>query len=431
MVTRETVCMRRLGGGKRAREVQFGRFLKNGKVTIDRLIEGWSEQTGPAAVGRHVLAIQDTTEINFRTTPERRRGLGEIGKGVGRGVLVHAMLGVDADHGSCLGLVTGRIWTRKGRVAIPHDQRPLSERESERWVCTGLSARQVLAGAAMVTVIGDRESDFYAAWAMLPGANFHLITRVMHDRSLADGASLYAASERFAHAGSQLLELPARTPNRPTRTAALNLRFGQVELRRPRGGAHSHLPKTIAVTLIEVIETRAPKNSEPVHWRLLTTHEVKDAAAAWRIVGWYKLRWKIEQLFRLMKTQGLRLEDSQLETADRLIKLAAITAKAAVVTLQLMQARDGQSAESASVSFTEGEIVVLEAINNQIEGKTALQKNPHPEHSLAWASWIIARLGGWDGYPSSKPPGPITLRYGLEQFRIMRLGWGLRDVCMP
>ena len=85
MVTRETVCMRRLGGGKRAREVQFGRFLNNRKVTIDRLIEGWSEQTGPAAVGRHVLAIQDTTEINFRTTPEHRRGLGEIGKGVGRG----------------------------------------------------------------------------------------------------------------------------------------------------------------------------------------------------------------------------------------------------------------------------------------------------------------------------------------------------------
>ena len=88
MVTRENVCMRRLGGGKRSREVQFGRFLRNSKVTIDHLIEGWSERTTPAVVGRHVLAIQDTSEINFRTTPERRRGLGEIGKGVGRGVLL-------------------------------------------------------------------------------------------------------------------------------------------------------------------------------------------------------------------------------------------------------------------------------------------------------------------------------------------------------
>src|SRR6202011_662925 len=136
-----------------------------------------------------------------------------------------------------------------------------------------------------------------------------------------------------------------------------------------------------------------PKNAEPVHWRLLTTHDVPDATAALQIVAWYKRRWIIEQLYRLMKSQGLRLEDSQIETADRLIKLAAVAAKAAAVTLQLLQARDGQSTESASTSFPEEEIAVLEALNTRIEGKTALQKNPHPKHSLAWASWIIARLG--------------------------------------
>ena len=58
------------------------------KVTVAGLIEGWGEPTASAVSGRHVLAIQDTSEINFKTTPQRRRGLGEIGKGVGRGVLV-------------------------------------------------------------------------------------------------------------------------------------------------------------------------------------------------------------------------------------------------------------------------------------------------------------------------------------------------------
>ena len=208
MVTRTSVCLRRVGGGQRSQEVRFGRFLTNGKVTIDRLIEGWSEQTAPAAAGRHVLAIQDTSEINFRTTPERQRGLGEIGKGIGRGVLVHAMLALDAANGSCLGLVAGRIWTRKGRVIIPHDQRPLAERESERWVYTGEKAKPVLAGAAMVTIIGDRESDFYAAWATLPSPNFHLIMRVMHDRCLVDGSSLYAASQAFASADTSRSTCP-------------------------------------------------------------------------------------------------------------------------------------------------------------------------------------------------------------------------------
>jgi Transposase DDE domain len=431
MVTRASVCLRRVGSGQRSQEVRFGRFLKNGKVTIGRLIEGWSEQTAPAAVGRHVLAIQDTSEINFRTTPERQRGLGEIGKGVGRGVLVHAMLALDAVSGSCLGLVSGRIWTRKGRIVVPHAQRPLNEKESERWVCTGETAKQVLAGATMVTVIGDRESDIYPAWASLPGPNFHLILRVMHERCLVDGSSLSAAGAAFAPADTQCVELPARAPNRPARTARLNLRFGKIELRRPENPVYRDLPKSVCLTLVEVIESECPDNVEPVHWRLLTTHEVADATAAWKIVAWYKRRWIIEQLFRLMKSQGLQLEDSQIETADRLIKLAAVAAKAAAVTLQLLQARDGQGGEPATVSFPTDEITVLEALNARIEGKTTLQKNPHPTHSLAWAAWIIARLGGWDGYPSSKPPGPITFRYGLEQFRVILIGWGLRDVCMP
>jgi hypothetical protein len=249
--------MRRLGGGARSQEVRFGRFLGNSKVTVDRLIAGWSEQTGPAAAGRHVLAIQDTSEINFRTTTARRRGLGEIGKGTGRGVLVHAMLALDADSGSCLGLVAGRVWTRKGRVTVPHDKRALEDRESERWVCTGIDSKKVLASAAMVTIIGDRESDFYSAWATLPGPNFHLISRAMHDRCLADGSSLFAASNDFEFADTRTIELRARA-DRPARSATLNLRFGKVALRRPGGAAHRHLPKSVSVTLIELVESRPP-----------------------------------------------------------------------------------------------------------------------------------------------------------------------------
>ena len=430
MVLRTSVCLRRLGDGLRSQEVRFGRFLRNGKVTIERLIEGWSEQTGAAAAGRHVLAIQDTSEINFQTTTTRRRGLGEIGKGVGRGVLLHAMLALDADTGSCLGLVAGRVWTRKGRITIPHGKRPLEDRESERWVSTGLEAKAVLADAAKVTIIGDRESDFYAAWATLPDHNVHLISRTMHDRCLVDGSSLFAASKDFAVVETRTIELRERA-QQPARSATLNLRFGRVELRRPEGTAYRHLPSSVSVTLVELVEPHPPKKTAPLHWRLLTTHDVPDAAAAWRIVHWYKQRWTIEQLWRLLKLQGLRLEDSQLATAEGLIKVSAIAVKVAAVTLQLLQARDGTADEPAGIAFPAREITLLDATNRRIEGKTALQKNPHRKHSLAWASWIIARLGGWDGYPSSRPPGPITFRYGLEQFRVILIGWTMRDVCMP
>ena len=29
-------------------------------------------------------------------------------------------------------------------------------------------------------------------------------------------------------------------------------------------------------------------------------------------------------------------------------------------------------------------------------------------------SWIVGRLGGGDGYASGDPPGPITIRRGVE-----------------
>ena len=149
--------MRRLAKGSWALQMRFWRFLANERVTTEKIVAGWSERTREAAAGRHVLAIQDTSEITFHTTPERRRGLGEIGKGGGRGVLLHAMLAVDADTNSCLGLVAGDIWTRQGRVAVEHGKRPLAEKESRRWISTAEQAKEVLQTAKMVTVIDDRD----------------------------------------------------------------------------------------------------------------------------------------------------------------------------------------------------------------------------------------------------------------------------------
>ena len=425
MVGRKSVCLRRLARGRRSEIVRFGRLLANPRVTVERLIEGWGVQTATACAGRHVLAIQDTSEFNFRTTAERRRGLGEIGKGVGRGLLLHAMVAVDAQTSGCLGLVSGRLWTRPGRRSLRHDKRSLSDKESARWLSTAEAAKSVLAAAASVTVVADRESDIYAEWARLPGPRFHLLTRAMHDRAIAQGGRLSTAS--LEPAGEAHIDLVARA-GRPARRARLVARFGRVSLKRPGATREAGLPKTVQVSLVEVVELDPPAGAEPILWRLLTTHEVTDADMAWRVIGWYRARWTIEQLFRTLKQQGLRLEDSQLETAEGLLKLTAIAARAACTTLQLVQARDGRSAQGSEIAFTPAEVRTLQALLPRLEGKTAAQKNPHPPRSLAWAAWIIAKLGGWDGYKSSKPPGPITFRHGLEYFRSIAYGWSLHDV---
>jgi hypothetical protein len=125
-------------------------------------------------------------------------------------------------------------------------------------------------------------------------------------------------------------------------------------------------------------------------------------------------------LFRVTKSQGLQLEDSQLASADRLVKLAAAAIKAACLDIQLVQERDGKHQLPAATVFTEPEIETLEALVPTLEGNTERQTNPHPVRRLARASWVIGRLGGWNCY--YKPPGPLTFRRGMEQFYAIHRG---------
>jgi Transposase DDE domain len=427
MLCARSVCVRRIAGGKWREQMRFWRFITNERVTVEKLTDSWSEQTRVAVRDRHVLAIQDTSEIKFSTTADDRRGLGKIGKGNIFGVLLHAMMAVDADTGACFGLAGGRVWTRKEEVKVPHAKRTLANKESARWVTTAAEAKGVLAQAGMITIISDREGDFYAHWARTPEPNVHLLSRVMHDHALAGGGTLRKAVKRVPFSAKAVIDLPKRVDRRP-RKAHLRLRFGSVVLQRPKTTRERDLPKTVALNFVEVIELHPPKGAEPIHWLLLTTHPVTSVADAWRIVGWYKQRWIIEQFFRSMKSQGLQIENSQLETADRLMKMVAIAAKAATIVIQLVQARNGGDVLPAEFAFSPEEIEVLRAINKGLQGKTELQKNLYPQETLPWAAWIIARLGGWSGYASHRPPGPITFHHGLARFQTLAGGWALEHV---
>ena len=426
MVACSNACVRRLAQGSWAAQMRFWRFLANPRVTLEKLIEGWSDQTRTAAAGRHVLAIQDTSEFRFATTPENRRGLGKVKKGNAHGVLMHAMIGVDADNGALLGLVAGRVWTRGGDVDTPHAKRPLTEKESVRWVATAEAAKETLAAANMITVVNDREGDFYAHWGLTPGNHVHLLTRLRHDHAAHKGTTVRKAITRVPVAAQAVIDIREHVNRRPRR-AHLSLRFAEMTLTRPKNTIESDLPDTIRLNVVEVFEPHPPKGAEPIHWILLTTHEVKTVADAWRIVGWYKLRWTIEQLFRTLKLQGLRVEDSQLATADRLCKLVAIAAHAAAIVIQLVQARDGRDPQPVSLAFTPDEIELIARLDARMQGKTERQRNPHPKRTLAWAAWVIAKLGGWHEY-QSKPPGPITFSHGLTHFRTLAQGWMLKDV---
>ena len=418
MVARKTVCLRQLGVD-RPGELRINRFFASKKVTAEKIVASWSDRTVAACAGRHVLAVQDTTEVKFNTSAERRRGLGPIKKGNTHGLLVHAMIAVDAQSSACLGLVGGQVWTRDGVAETDHADRPPEERESLRWQTTATGAKAVLAQAAMVTVVDDREGDIYAKWATVPDARTYLLTRAMKDRRLAGGGMLFAAMDALPVAGRRGIDLPGRLGKR-ARSAKLEVRFGTVEIARPNKKWSRHLPAAVPVRAVDVREVEAPDGVEPLHWRLLTTHDAADAAQACEIVEMYRKRWFIEQLFRLTKSQGLQLEDSQVTTAERLTKLAATAIKAACIDLQLTQERDGRCGLADATVFDDAEIQTLETVGATLQGSTQRQRNPHPPGSLARAAWFIARLGSWHCY--GKPPGPITMRRGMQELKAIHRG---------
>lgn len=192
---------------------------------------------------------------------------------------------------------------------------------------------------------------------------------------------------------------------------------------RKRGG--QELPKTVTLQFIDVREIDAFQGEAAAHWRLLTTHKVEDIEAARRIVGFYRKRWTIEQLFRTAKTKGFQVEALRQQEGP-LQKLVTAIFIAAVTTMQLVAERDGAAGRPLADALDPDDLPALEKVCGSLEGKTQKQKNPHPKGSLAYAAWVFARLGGWTGYYGK--PGPIVMLRGLTEFQAIKHGWYLRDV---
>jgi Transposase DDE domain len=427
--TRLTTTMRQLSD-ERAEKAGITRFFRNRNVTVQEIVETAAARTAEAATGRHVLIIEDTSEINYQTKSGRKRGLGTVGNGTDVGLFVHPALAVDAADGSILGLAAATIWRRFTAKQPDYQCLPIEEKESYRWLATAKAARQALAEtAAMCTVIADREADIYEVLARIPDERTHVLVRAHHDRALIvkgqKGIRLFATIASWSEAGRLSFDMAAR-PGRPARKVTLAVRFGEVTLRQPKPGADKRDPKQITINVVEASEIDPPSEKEAVVWRLFTTHTVTSLADAFRMIEFYRRRWTIEQLFRTMKSQGLDLEESLLADGEALERLTAATLVAAVQAMQLVHAR-GEAGHNlpAARLFDQTEITVLMVLTSKLEGKTEKQKNPHPRFSLAWAAWPIARLGGWNGYAKERPPGPITFIRGLERFHAIVDGFNL------
>jgi hypothetical protein len=64
-------------------------------VTIADIIQAEQSKLRPIVKNRHVLAIQDTSELNYQKYAGRVTGLGTVGNGKDVGFFIHPMLVLD------------------------------------------------------------------------------------------------------------------------------------------------------------------------------------------------------------------------------------------------------------------------------------------------------------------------------------------------
>ena len=320
MSEQPTTCVHALATD-RNEALAFGRFLDHEAVSCDEMLTTAARFTGQRAVGRHVLAIQDTTEFNFPNHAASKRGFGRSGNDRDVGLFLHPTIAVDAASGGMIGLVGAQILNRTGAKVKNPKPRPIEDKESFRWLLAAEEASDVLAGAASITVVADRESDIYEQFARRP-ESVHLLTRAARDRNLAEAERLFETIDAWPERHRATINLP-ELPGRRARTACLALRFGAVSLCRPVT-VDKKLAACVELFVVDVVEVDPPAGVEPLHWRLLTTHAVTTVEQAQQIVTWYRLRWTIEQVFRTLKSAAVQMDQSQITEARRFVKLAIV-----------------------------------------------------------------------------------------------------------
>ena len=432
MAEAQSIVIRQVANGA-AEAASFYRFCSNCRVSHSELIHMSCQADSAAFASRHVLLMGDSSSFNLKKhigriqDPEK---LGVLEDNKTPGFFSHVQLALDAQSKNVLGLADILLWCRPACLSKEPPSSDWTERESYRWYLAAEHAAKTYSAAPMRTVVLDREADSYELFAHLRQLpDTHFLIRIRFDRKVWWQGQKALLSQCLAESpllGSYELELPALDHHSPTsskrvrrqaRTAHIEVRSCFIHLPAPGKVPSSN---GMPLWIIEARETNAQLvgSERPILWRLATTHPVESFEQALQCIGYYVSRWSIEQLFRTMKKQGLDLESTEQETVDAIFRQTILAFHTASRTLQLTYARDKQESQPIDETFSPEEQQVLNQLNQRFQGTTDKQRNPYPNNQTSWAAWVIARLGGWKGYHSERPPGPITFKRGLAKFDV-------------
>jgi hypothetical protein len=392
-------------------------LLRHPKVSHARLSQPhWEATQAAMAQAEVVLLVQDSSELDYTPYAQTLAGLGPIGDGRGRGLLLHTMLAVLPQTQQVLGLAQQQVWARQ-----PHPdpkqrrQRHKAQRESRVWGEMVQAVARPPAGAQWV-VVADRGADQRQVWQHCLAQGVDWLLRVAQNYRLVqpDGPAYLRDTARTWAARSHLVvEVPAR-PGRRARSASLAVSWRQVSIRMPRGDA------PVTMWVVRAWEHATPAEGEAIEWLLTTSVPVLSEADAVQRVTWYTLRWLVEEYHQCLKT-GCAMEQRDLAHAERIQRLLGFLALVAVRLLQLRQ-EARLHPDAAALTLIDPLRVHLVAAHFHLAGESLSVR----------AFWRrVAQLGGFVGRRRDGEPGWQSLWRGWLHLDALVQGVRLAANWMP
>lgn len=395
------------------------RFMDNPRVTPIKILEPHYEAT-KSRIGEEevVLAVQDTSYLNFTHHPETK-GLGTIATDPSlRGIVLHSTLAFTPQR-TPLGLIHQLAWIRPPEEYGKKHQRykkSIHQKESRKWLAS-LEATEKIQKESPGTLlinIGDREADIYELFLQAASGHCHLLVRAAWDRRVEHPEKyLWSYLQAQPRAASLTVTIP-RKDKKPERIATVEVRFAPVTLKSPRNNQSSE--PSLKVRAVYVNELSPPEGEEPLSWLLLTTLKAESLEEAIQYVEYYAVRFSIELFHKVLKS-GCRIEKHQLKTAERLIRCLAIDSVVAWRVMFLTMLGREVPDLPCTVLFEEHEWKALYCFAHHT------QKPPENPPSLGETVNLVAQLGGFLSRKSDGHPGVQVLWRGMKILSIISGAW--------
>jgi len=415
--------------GSAAKTKAAYRFFDNSNVDMHTVLRPHIESTIERLQGHPIiLAVQDTTMLNYTAHPPKGVGPINTSKDKTVGLVLHDTMALTPE-GTPLGLLNVQCWARDPKEAGKRYRRkelPIEQKESFKWLVSyqAVAEAQRICPHTMLVSVADREADIYELFheASQDASNPKLLVRAERTRNRkVDHQQLWPRMSAEPVAGWLEVRVPRRA-SRPARTAKLEVRFAPVVLTAPK---HSKL-QPVEVWAVYAREVgHGTQLKEPIDWMLLSTVKTDSFEEACERLRWYSRRWGIEVYHRTLKS-GCRIQDRRLDDAHSLQACLAIDLVVAWRVYWLTMAARERPQMPCDQLLSKEEWRVLSA--------WATGKMAHTPPSAQQVTRWIGKLGGWLARGKQDNPGTTCMWRGLVRLPSMVQGYllalkihGIRD----